>query len=432
MKNGDRLQALQVLMQVFDKQVSLSQALPANSSSLTKALCYGVCRHYYRLEVLAKSLLSKNPKDREVWLIILLGLYQLYWLNLPDYAVVKETVNILVRLRKIWAKGLVNAVLRTAQREQETIKLQLADNIAFVHGHPAWLLELLQLHWPQQWQQIAEANDKHPPMTIRVNQRHNTTEAYEKLLTAAQIDYVKLEATPTGLTLTEPMDVYQLPDFAKGTVSVQDGAAQQAAFLMDLKPGLRVLDACAAPGGKTCHMLELEPQLALCQAVDIDEKRLQKVRDNLHRLGLQASCIQGDLLQPDTWWDGISFDRILLDAPCSATGVIRRHPDIKILRTHEAVKAITNIQASLLEILWPLLKPGGLLVYATCSLLPVENADQIKIFAEKNTDCQIKMIDKPWGLWTGYGRQILPGDHNMDGFFYSVLEKCTQSSNIYP
>lgn len=429
MKKSERLQALQVLMQLFEKRISLSQALPPSASSLTKALCYGVCRQYFRLEVLANSLLTKRPKDQEIWLVLLLGLYQLYWLHTPDYAVVKETVNILVKIRKIWAKGLVNAVLRTARREETAIRAKLADNTAWKTNHPTWLLELLQASWKEQWPSILEENDKHPPMTLRVNQRKISAVQYGELLKNASIDYLPMEQVPEGLIIAQPMDVYSLPGFDEGLVSVQDAAAQQAVRLLELQPGLRVLDACAAPGGKTGHILESEPQLAACLAIDIEAKRLQKITDNLQRLQLQARCVQADILHPEIWWDGIAFDRILLDAPCSATGVIRRHPDIKILRNAEAIETIVPLQKAMLETLWPLLAPGGLLVYATCSILPAENAEQIRLFTENQPDCRLKMIDKPWGIWTGFGRQILPGDNQMDGFFYSVLEKCKQSSN---
>ncbi len=223
--------------------------------------------------------------------------------------------------------------------------------------------------------------------------------------------------------LQQPCDVTGLPGFDQGFVAVQDGAAQLAVSLLDLKPGLRLLDACCAPGGKTCHILESQPQLNACVALDVDAQRLQRVQDNLKRLQLTAELKQGDALTPAQWWDGQLFDRILLDAPCSATGVIRRHADIKLLRTKEEINAVVQTQFRLLRALWPLLAAGGRLVYATCSIMSAENEQQIASFAAEYVDCVIEKATYPWGRFTGHGYQILPGDHGMDGFFYSVLKK---------
>ncbi|MCL5272867.1 MAG: methyltransferase domain-containing protein, partial [Gammaproteobacteria bacterium] len=226
-----------------------------------------------------------------------------------------------------------------------------------------------------------------------------------------------------GITLDSPCDVHDLPGFSEGLISVQDGAAQLAASLLSLKPGLRVLDACCAPGGKTCHILESEAELLECVALDVDAKRLKRVKENLSRLDLETTLVQGDALVPQTWWDGQLFDRILLDAPCSATGVIRRHSDIKLLRTNEEVLAVSDIQKSMLNVMWPLLAPGGLMVYATCSVIAEENELQIAAFLASHPDCRIKQDHQIWGRATGHGQQILPGEQGMDGFFYSVLIK---------
>ena len=232
-----------------------------------------------------------------------------------------------------------------------------------------------------------------------------------------------LPYAPNGITLTTPCDVHDLPGFSDGDVSVQDEAAQLAVSLLDLKPGLRVLDACCAPGGKTGHILETQSHLSACVALDIERTRLVRVQDNLNRLNVHATLVQGDGLHPESWWDGKPFDRILLDAPCSATGVIRRHPDIKLLRTESDITAVAEVQRGMLRALWPLLAPGGLMVYATCSIMPEENEQQIAPFIAENPDCQFKPRTQAWGQTTGHGWQILPGEHNMDGFYYSVLQK---------
>lgn len=424
MKNNDRLQALFLLTSLLDKKASLSQTLSASElSPMTKELCFGFCRHYYRLEAIAKALLGKKPKETQVWIAILLGIYQLEYLKQPDYAVVQETVALLSAVKKNWAKALVNAVLRNFCRQRETILTELAGDAAYQYGQSPWFLKAIQDAWPKDWEAIASANDRHPPMVLRVNQQQLTTEAYLKRLEEAGIEAKAHTAAPEGIILTTACKVQELPGFAQGMVSVQDGAAQLAVSLLDLQPGQRVLDACAAPGGKTCHIVESEPDLSLCLALDLDSARLQRVADNLQRLHLQADLLQGDAAKPETWWDGKLFDRILLDAPCSATGVIRRHSDIKLLRSQDEVDTVVSLQKTMLQALWPLLAPGGLLVYATCSIFPAENSEQIASFV-KNTK-NVTVLDKQqlWGRDIGFGRQILPGEQEMDGFFYSVLLK---------
>ena len=425
MKKNERLDALKILSTLLQEQASLSQLMPTATqlSPLSKEICFGVCRQYFRLEALANRLLNKRPKDIDVWTSLLIGLYQLHYMRIPDYAVVKETVALVEQLKKSWAKGLVNAVLRTYCREQKKLLLGLKDNMAFHYGHTEWFILRLKKAWPTDWQSILKANDIHPPMSLRANAQRNTRENYLTRLQEAGIEATPLVYSPQGLTLANPSDVHELPGFSAGDVSVQDEAAQLAVSLLDLKPGLRLLDACAAPGGKTCHILETEPELSACVALDVDNRRLARVEENLKRLHLTATMVKGDGLQPQTWWDGKVFDRILLDAPCSATGVIRRHPDIKLLRTNDEIKAVTQLQHDLLHALWPLLAPGGIMVYATCSVMPEENEQQIATFIEQHNDCQYVEESKPWGHSTGHGWQILPGENNMDGFFYSVLKK---------
>ncbi len=418
-KQSERALALQALLEVLEQKHSLSH-LNTELTPFAKALCFGVCRHFFELQAIANQLLKKPVKKTKVELVLLLGLYQLHILELPEYAVLNETVGLLSQPKFAWAKSLVNAVLRRFCREKEKVQEKLAKHPTAVYNHPGWLLRRLQAAWPNHWEQIATANNQHPPMSLRVNQHRTTREAYQTKLT---IVATPLKHTTHGLKLEEPTDVHALPGFAGGQVSVQDGAAQLAATLLDLKPGLRVLDACAAPGGKTCHILETEPKLAACVALDIESKRMLKTQENLSRLNLKATCITGNGETPKAWWDGELFDRILLDAPCSATGVIRRHPDIKLLRTPEEITKVIQTQASLLKALWPLLKPGGVFVYATCSILPEENETQIASFIQANSDCIVSPKLPSFGHATGHGLQILPGEFEMDGFFYSVLCK---------
>lgn len=422
MSRSERVQAVQILTQVIGKQASLAQGL-STASPMTKELCFGVCRHYVRLSMLADLLVDKRPKSMEVWVALLLGLYQLHYMKLPDYAVVKETVAVLEKIRKNWAKGLVNAVLRNFCRQQQELLSALATNPEFIYGHPHSLERRIQQSWPDDWQNILLANDAHPPMTLRVNLNKIAVDEY---LSALMLQNIKAHAHPfvsSAITLVTPCDVRTLPGFEQGWISVQDAAAQLATPLLSLKPGLRVLDACCAPGGKTCHILESETQLSECVALDLDERRLRRVSDNLKRQQVQARVVQGDALFPEQWWDKRLFERILLDAPCSATGVIRRHADIKLLRTNEEIATVVQTQYNMLRAVWPLLAPQGILVYATCSIMPEENEQQIAQFALEHSECCILPINETWGRDTGYGRQILPGEHGMDGFFYSVLVK---------
>ena len=430
MKKNERLQSLRILTHVLQDKTPLLHLMQASAdlSPLSKELCFGVCRQYYRLQALADCLVNKRPKQMDIWVCLLMGLYQLHYLRIPDYAVVKETVGLLTPIKKTWAKGLVNAVLRSYCREQDALLSRLADDTAFIYGHPDWLVNKIKLAWPAHWQKILLANDAHPPMSLRVNQARNSTQAYLTRLDTAGIDAAAHTYSSEGIRLTTPCDVHELPGFMAGEVSVQDEAAQLASSLLALEPGLRLLDACCAPGGKTCHILETQPDLSACMALDIEKSRLSRVQENLNRLSLSANLIQGDALKPDTWWDGVTFDRILLDAPCSATGVIRRHPDIKLLRTEADITNIVQLQQDLLAALWPLLAPGGLMVYATCSIMPEENEQQVAHFIRQQTDCQFLATDKPWGHSTGHGWQVLPGEHNMDGFFYSVLKKTVCST----
>lgn len=423
--------ACRVVLQVTAEGRSLSQAVPElaplvepRERALLQELSYGTLRWLPRLEWYAAQLLDKplKSKDREVQALLLIGLYQLAFLEIAPHAVVSETVAVAARFSKPWAKGLVNAILRRFQRERDELDGKIASNEVAQSAHPRWLLEMLKQAWPKQWRQLTDANNQRPPMTLRINRRHQSRDAYADELRALGIVAEPSPHAPEALTLATPLGVEQLPGFSDGRLSVQDGAAQLAAHLVAAQPGMRVLDACAAPGGKTGHLLELYNDIELV-AIDQESSRLQRVAENLQRLHLAAQLLAADAGEPGSWWDGRPFQRILLDAPCSASGVIRRHPDIKSLRRREDIDQLVMQQHRLLHALWPLLAPGGMLVYATCSVLPQENHLQISAFLRDMQDAREIPIDAAWGEASAVGRQLIPGRDNMDGFYYACLVK---------
>jgi 16S rRNA (cytosine967-C5)-methyltransferase len=421
--------AARILAQVTVDGRSLSRALEAipaaamDDRALIQEMCYGTLREYHRLSLIVAKLLKKplKEKDGDVQALLLLGLYQLMSMRVPDHAAVSETVAATAALKKPWARAMVNAVLRNFQRQADSLLAQAQSVDEGRWSHPQWLIDGIRQAWPEHWQALLEANNQRPPMTLRVNASQTTAEEYLAELRKVDIDAQCSTTTPSAIQLTQAQDVTLLPGFAEGQVSVQDEAAQQAAYLMMLEAGQRVLDVCAAPGGKTGHMLELADVEMV--AVDVEAERLQRVKENLQRLGRSAQCIAGDASQPDAWWDGKPFDRILLDAPCSATGVIRRHPDIKLLRQPSDIDQLVVLQAQILDAIWPLLKPGGMLLYATCSVLPQENAEQVAAFVARQSDAQHKVLDVAWGQSVKFGRQVLTGTAGMDGFYYACLEK---------
>lgn len=427
-----RTAAAAVLARILSQGSSLSAALPPALAklrapaerALAQELCYGALRWYPRLAAVLDGLLDKplKARDADVRCLLLLGLYQLIYMRIPDHAAVTETVMAAKALSKPWAGGLVNAILRGFLRDRERLLFEADRDAAAVAAHPAWLLENIKAAWPDDWQAIIAANNRRPPMALRVNARQTGRDDYLARLAQAGMTASPAPHTSHGVILDQPVDVERLPGFGAGEVSVQDGAAQLAAPLLDVRPGQRVLDACAAPGGKTAHLLESQSDIDLT-ALDSDAGRLRRVEENLRRLRLHARVTQGDAALPDGWWDGVPFDRILLDAPCSATGVIRRHPDIKLLRRPEDIDALARTQQHILEALWPLLKPGGMLLYATCSILPQENEQQMTRFLSAHTDAVEQGIDAAWGQRLSAGRQILPGEYDMDGFFYACVRK---------
>jgi len=426
-----RYVAISVLEAVLVKGRSLATArslvhdkLEARERSLAMELVNGVLRWRFRLEALLAKLLSKplRKKDVDIQLVLLLALYELIELSTPDYAVVNEAVTQSRRVGKKWASGMVNGVLRSFIRDREELLTSIDEDEVARFSHPRWLIELLKQDWPQQTVQILDANNQRPPMWLRVNAGKTSVEDYIKLLDAQQIKAVKHPLAEAAIKLDSPMDVGQLPGFTQGLVSVQDAAAQLAAKLLGAENGERVLDLCAAPGGKTCHVLETAANIEMT-AVELEPLRMQRVQQNLDRLGLHADLIVGDATDTQSWWDGRMFDRILVDAPCSASGVIRRHPDIKSLRHADDLDSLTQIQQQILLQALSMLKPGGTLLYVTCSVLKRENEEQIAQLLSAREEAAESAMDEDWGIPCGHGRQLLPGDLDGDGFYFARLKK---------
>ncbi|OYU05519.1 MAG: 16S rRNA (cytosine(967)-C(5))-methyltransferase [Pseudomonas sp. PGPPP1] len=427
-----RLAAAKALAAVLNGKASLNSSLPTQLDKVedrdrgfTQDLAFGTARWQPRLSALAAKLLQKPFKaaDADVEALLLVGLYQLLYTRVPAHAAIGETVGCADKLKKPWAKALLNAVLRRAQRESEALLAELEHDPVVRTAHPRWLQKSLKAFWPEQWEAICAANNAHPPMILRVNRRHHSRDAYLQLLTDAGINATPCVYSVDGIVLEAATDVRSLPGFAEGWISVQDEAAQLAADLLDLAPGQRVLDACCAPGGKTCHILEVEKDLAGVVAVDLEAKRLVRVRENLARLGLSAELIAADGRDTATWWDGKPFQRILLDAPCSATGVIRRHPDIKLTRQPDDIAALAVLQGDLLDAMWPTLEVGGILLYATCSTLPTENTEVIEAFLARTSGARELDLATAAGIKQPHGRQLLAQEGGHDGFYYAKLIK---------
>lgn len=403
-------------------------ALPhaqARDAALIQEIAYGVLRWFHQLQAVAALFLNKPLKtqDQDVYALLLAGLYQLRHMRVARHAAVKETVAAVVALNKPWAKNFLNACLRSYLREEKRVPAALAANLSATYSHPVWLIEEIQRHWPADWAAILAANNERPPMVLRVNRHRLTREQYLARLADAGMAAKALPFTETAVQLDTPVSVNDLPGFTQGDVSVQDAGAQLAAVLLDAQPGERVLDACAAPGGKTGHLLEHTPGLAELVALDSSPSRMARIAENLARLDLKATTVNGDAAQPSGWWDGRPFARMLVDVPCSATGVIRRHPDIKVRRRPADLPKLIMTQAGILDGLWPLLQPGGKLLYVTCSILPVENEQRMENFLAHHLDAAEVILPLNTGRAKSIGRQILPGEAGMDGFYYACLRK---------
>lgn len=428
-----RAAAHAALCDVLIRRIPLATCLPhalagieaQRERAFAQSLVFGALRSWPRLDALL-ALLLEHPlanRDQDVLVALALGLHQLMETRVPDHAAVDQTVRLVRRLGKPWAGGLANAVLRRFIRERGALIGRVMTIPRARHQHPDWLLERLRASWPKDWATIAQRNNRHPPMTLRINARRCARPAYLRLLRDAGLSARQGLHSPYAVVLERAIDVERLPGFAEGLVSVQDEAAQLAAAVLAAEPGQRVLDACAAPGGKTAHLLEACSGDITLTALDRSPQRLERLHENLGRLGLEARCVQGDATTPAGWYDGTPYQRILLDAPCSATGVIRRHPDIKVLRGPDEVAQAVARQGALLDALWPLLASGGALLYATCSVLPEENDLQIEAFLARTNDARAVRIAARWGRAVRFGRQILPDEENMDGFYYALLAK---------
>jgi 16S rRNA (cytosine967-C5)-methyltransferase len=425
-----------VIADLLHQRGSLSTQLPAalakaevKDQSLLQELCYGTARHYFSLDYALKQQLDKplREKDSDIHALLLIGVYQLYHMRIPAYATINSCVSAADEFKKSWAKGLVNAVLRNIQRNIEKPKIALAPaDDETVFDHPQWLIDKIRAAWPGRAEAVLQADNTRALMTLRINARQVTRDQYADGLREKNIFATAGKLASHALILETAMDVDQLPGFADGAVSIQDEAAQLSASLLRISAGLSVLDACAAPGGKTCHLLECEPSLAVT-ALDINKQRCALIAENLQRLKLDACVIAADAAQPEQWWqqhcDAKLFDRILLDAPCSATGVIRHHPDIKLLRKEKDIAVLAETQLQLLHALWPLLKPQGCLLYVTCSILPQENDEVTGRFLAAVSDAQCDVIETEWGIQMAYGKQLLPEENGHDGFYFCRIKK---------
>ena len=428
-----RALAAQVLGPLLRQHGSLSSHLPdalnhcpEQDRALLQQLCFGTMRELFRLEAIADKLLKKpfQSRDFELQALLLIGLWQLRYSRIPPHAALNETVDACSALNHDWARKLINAVLRRYQRDAESLEASLSSTPQFRWNHPQWMISKLAHNWPDHWQSILAANDQQAPMTLRVNKRQLTLESAQIKLQEAGIASSPGPFSDSALVLEQAVDVHRIPEFAQGSFSVQDEAAQLAAGLVDARAGQRVLDACAAPGGKLCHLLEATPGLQDVVAVELEPARAQRITDNLMRLGLELECrlLTADATSQD-WWDGTPFDRILVDAPCSGTGVIRRHPDIKLLRRGEDIAALAQVQLNILDNLWQMLSPGGRLVYATCSVFSQENERIIERFLHQHQDAEHLPVEAEWGEARPFGRQLFPTPGGHDGFYYAVLGK---------
>jgi 16S rRNA (cytosine967-C5)-methyltransferase len=428
-----RAEAAKVVDAVVSNGRSLDAALATarvaeRDLSLLRLLCFGAIRHHWRLRWQVSQLLDRPLKKRDQVIMSLLavGIYQIEQTRIPDHAAVSMTVEAAKVLRRPKYTGLINAVLRNFMRRNLAEAKVDSDEAMF--DHPEWLLRRLRQDWPDQWRDVVKANNEQGPMWLRVNRRRCQRDEYVEQLATAGIATSTIDGAEEAVCLDQPLDVGLLPGFAEGLVSVQDASAQIAAPWLLADGGMRLLDACAAPGGKTGHLLELAASGASLTAIDVDERRLGDVRQNLQRLGLDATLCASDASNTSEWWDNTPYDRILLDAPCSASGVIRRHPDIKLLRRERDIGVLAERQLALLEALWGLLAPGGRLLYVTCSVLSEENEQVVERFLALHPDaveskvlpnCNIR--DLMYRKTCGY--QVLPGSSGLDGFYYACLEK---------
>jgi 16S rRNA (cytosine967-C5)-methyltransferase len=426
--------ALQALLLVIREGRSLDDAFAstlvdktlydARNLSLCQELANGVCRWYFTLLAQLKPYLKKplKAKDIDLKIILLIGLYQITMMRIEDHAAVNETVKLVLSRNKPWAKGLVNGILRQVIRDRVEIEPEHHEA-----SYPQWMRDTIVTDWPQKYEEIFRTGNSRAPMTLRVDLQQRSVDEQVKSLLRQGIGASGHALIDSAIELDKPCPVSGIEGFDAGFVSVQDAAAQIAAILLDCRPGMRVLDACAAPGGKTAHLLQANDDLDLT-AIDLSQPRLKMVEQNLVRIKRKAKLVCGDAADPQAWHEGALFDRILADVPCSASGVIRRHPDIKLLRRAGDILQLVKQQRKILDGLWSVLKPGGLMLYSTCSIFKQENERQIKWFVENTDNCTVYSLNSvQWGEQRPFGRQILPGQHNMDGFYYACLQKSETS-----
>jgi 16S rRNA (cytosine967-C5)-methyltransferase len=401
------------LTEVLGESLRRQSNLTAQERGALQDLCYGTLRYYSRLAFMLDSLLERRVQESPLRCLLLVALYQLQHTRAGQHAIVDHAVRATKNFNGA-ASGLVNAVLRNFLRKQPALQEAADRNEESRYAYPQWWIDALKAQYGEQAAAVLEAGNRHPPMSLRVNARQTTTAEYQALLAEQDISSRLVE--PGALILERPLAVERLPRFAEGWVSVQDAGAQYAAHFLDVHDGMRVLDACAAPGGKSVHLLE-SANIELL-SLDKDEQRLGRVHENLLRSGLNAQVVCGDAAAPQDWWDGIGFQRILADVPCSASGVVRRHPDIKWLRRPEDIEGFAAQQLQILNALWPLLARDGKLLYATCSVFARENRQVIDAFMAQRKDAVRFMLSAP-GMTDG---QLLPNDEH-DGFFYALLHK---------
>ena len=425
-----RVVAVSAVKAVIQNKRSLSQVLPevlsdANQDAgLIHELTAGTLRWWWQLVLQVDKFLNKplKTKDFDIYCLIVIGLYQIQFMRIPDHAAVSQTVNSTKILGKRWSGNLVNAVLRQCIREQETLIQSFKNDPIFNYSHPHWMIETMQQDWPDQWQKMLQANNHPNALTLRVNSRKSSV---EKTMNQLQDQNINCSATldsPVGIRINDKSKIWNNELWTQGSISVQDESAQLVAYALELKPGMQVLDACAAPGGKTCHFLELEPELKLL-ALEKDAARMTRLRENLQRSNLECNTQVADAADLDSWWKGDLFDIILLDAPCSGSGVIHKHPDIKHLRRETDIAQTILNQRQLLDKLWSVLKTGGSLLYCTCSVFRQENDQQAQWFIDKYSNAQQIPLDNRFGQQMDIGRQRLPSQYDADGFYYAGFSK---------
>lgn len=427
------LMAAEIIKRVVDDRQSLDSAIDkftglvdGNNSEL-KEICFGSCRFYYYLDGIVSSLLDKplKQKDRIIHFVLIGSLYQLEYMQTPDHAVVNEAVDSIKKTKQAWAKNLLNGVLRKYLRSKtDIIESIKSEHVSY--AFPEFVYERVKSDWPKHYRNILDASNSKPPLTLRVNTKLLTRDDYVSMLNAKGIGYRETPDSNRGVVLDKPVGVEKIPGFNQGQVSVQDESAQLIVEAMDLAGDLRILDGCAAPGGKTGLILESMSESGSLVAIDFPH-RINRISENLNRLNLKATVISADLIGDGSWWNGEQFHRILLDVPCSGSGVIRRHPDIKHRQQPRDISQFSKQQLAMLQAAWTLLETGGKLLYVTCSIFNAENDQVIDKFLNENDEIELQSLNKNLGIETKFGRQRLPGVHSGDGFFYCSMKKISSS-----